>query len=148
MVISGGTFSIAFCISSAAFANLFVSMFIPTLHAGQRMCSLDFRAPIDCSSSCPHCGHWNLITYASTLVIVTIQILVIIFRDVKSDGFPLHDRARLPARTYGRLASLAIGGKSHKINRIRSITNKLKLSNGPSLKGKDPSQIRAIKHTS
>jgi hypothetical protein len=41
MVISGGTFSMAFCISSAALANLLVSMLIPTPHAGQRMRSLD-----------------------------------------------------------------------------------------------------------
>jgi hypothetical protein len=60
----------AFCISSAALANLLVSMLIPTPHAGQRMCSLDFRSPIDCSSSCPHFGHWNLIRWASTPVIV------------------------------------------------------------------------------
>jgi hypothetical protein len=30
MVISGGIFWVAFCISSTALANLFVSMFIPT----------------------------------------------------------------------------------------------------------------------
>jgi len=51
MVISGGTLSIAFRISSAALANLFVSMLIPTSHPGQRMCSFDLRFPIDWASS-------------------------------------------------------------------------------------------------
>jgi hypothetical protein len=46
MVISGGTFSIALCISWAAFASRFVSMLIPTPHPLQRMrsASLDSRS--------------------------------------------------------------------------------------------------------
>ena len=46
--------------------NLSVSILIPMSHPGQIMRSAALSRPIDCFSSCPHFGHWNRISCAST----------------------------------------------------------------------------------
>jgi hypothetical protein len=57
IVISGGTFSIAFRISSVAFVSLSVSMLMPIPQPAQVICALALSRPMVCLSSCPQLGH-------------------------------------------------------------------------------------------